>query len=463
MMERFCRRWFSAASLSGQFALAAACAFPTPASGVTPESPEVKAVIEKGLAFLETKQETRLGGHCLMGLSFLKNGRDRSHPVVLQALKACEDFAANPATTMSGTGGADNYSIGLAIIFLCEHDPVKNRGAAQRVLNHLLSKQMVNGAWSYQGTTSGDTSQTQYAALGLWMADASGLDVPEAAVERLCGWLMRTQDPRGAWGYHGIDPGNMARVEQAQVRPSLAAAGLGSVYICADLLGITDPKEEVGEDKLPPVLKEVQQKQGKKKRDGQSKAIDAEAVRKSMADGNQWFAQNFTVKTNEWNHYYLYGLERYMSFRELAEGEGEREPEWYNHVFDYLRQTQLPTGAWPTIHDTDMTATSFAVLCLSRSTRKSINLKLKALGEGVLVGGMGLPKNVSDLQERNGKVVESPLGGTVEEILSIIEDPNNPELKRLVESGQSIPLDSDVTKRSGQVTRLRSLVSAGTL
>jgi hypothetical protein len=98
---------------------------------------------------------------------------------------------------------------------------------------------------------------------------------------------------------------------------------------------------------------------------------------------------------------------------------------------------------------------------LSRSTRKSISVKLKALGDGVLLGGMGLPKNISDLQERNGKVVETPLGGSVEEILAIIEDPNNPELKRLAESGQSIPLDSDVTKRSGQVTRLRSLVSAG--
>ncbi len=461
MIERFCRTWSLAGSLSGALVVAASCGLPTPAAAVTPESAEVKAVIERGLAFLETRQETRLGGHCLMGLSFLKNGRDRSHPQIVRALKACEDFAGNPANASAIPGGSDNYSIGLAIIFLCEHDPVKNRATAQKVLDHLLSKQMAIGSWSYPGTTLGDTSQTQYAALGLWMADASGLDIPQPAVERLCGWLMRTQDPAGAWGYHGVDPGGMTRVAQSQVRPSLAAAGLGSVYICADLLGITDPKEEVGEDKLPPVLKEVQQKQGKKKRDGQAKTIDAEAVRKSMADGNQWFARNFTVKPTEWTHYYLYGLERYMSFRDLAEGEGEREPEWYNQVFDYLSQTQQPTGAWPTTNDTDMTATCFAVLCLSRSTRKSINLKLKALGEGVLVGGMGLPKNVSDLQERNGKVVESPLGGSVEEILAIIEDPNNPELKRLVESGQSIPLDSDVTKRSGQVSRLRSLVSAG--
>jgi hypothetical protein len=431
------------------------------ARAVTPESPEVKAVIDKGLKFLEGAKDERLGAQCLIGLSFLKNDRDRNHPQIVRALQSCQAFAANPTPTTGIGTDIDNYSIGLAIIFLCEHDPVKNRSAAQKVVNYLLSRQMQNGAWSYPGNSAGDTSQTQYAALGLWMADASGLDVPQSAVERLCGWLLRTQEPGGGWGYHANDPGTMTRVNQDQVRPSLVAAGLGSVYICADLLGITDPKEEVSENKVPPVLREVQQKQGKKKRDGQSKVIDAAAVRRSMADGNQWFAKNFTVRTAEWNYYYLYGLERYMSFRELAEGEGDREPEWYNQVFNFLRSDQLPSGAWKGEGDVEAVNSSFAVLCLARSTRKSINVKLKALGEGVLLGGMGLPKNVSDLQERNGKVVESPLGGSVEEILAIIEDPNNPELKRLVESGQSIPLEADVTKRSGQVTRLRSLVSAG--
>jgi len=442
-------------------ALVGLLGWPSSAAAVTPESAEVKSVIEKGLAFLERGDDSRLGGQCLIGLSFLKNGRDRSHPKIVAALKACEAFAANPGAAGANVGAVDNYSVGLAIIFLCEHDPTKNRAAAQSIVNHLLYRQMAIGAWTYPGTTLGDTSQTQYAALGLWMADANGLEVPEQSVERLCGWLLRTQDPSGGWGYHANDPGSMARVSQASVRPSLAAAGLGSVYICADLLGITDPKEELTDKAIPPVLLEVQQKGKKKRRDGASKAIDAALVRKSMADGNAWFAKNLTVKAAEWKYYYLYGLERYMSFRELAEGQAEREPDWYNQAFDFLRRSQQPTGSWTGDSEGEAVGTCFAVLCLSRSTRKSISVKLKALGDGVLLGGMGLPKNISDLQERNGKVVETPLGGSVEEILAIIEDPNNPELKRLAESGQSIPLDSDVTKRSGQVTRLRSLVSAG--
>lgn len=436
--------------------------WPTENHAATPESPEVKAVIEKGLKFLEGTTDDRLGAKCLVGMSFLKNGRDERHPQVAKAIKACLDFAANPAAQKNQFGAEeDNYSVGLAIIFLLEQDPLKNKAAAQKILNYMLSRQLSNGAWSYPGNGTGDTSQTQYAALALWMADTTNLEVPVSSIERLCGWLLRTQEPGGGWGYHANDPGTMTRVNQDNVRPSLVAAGLGSVYICADLLGITDPKEETSENKVPPVLREVQQKQGKKKRDGQSRVVDAAAVRRSMADGNVWFSKNFAVKTEEWNHYYLYGLERYMSFRELVEDKGEAEPDWYNRVFEFLRSTQAASGAWQPSGDTEVTATTFAVLCLSRSARKVIAQKLKALGEGVLLGGMGLPKNVSDLQERNGKVVETPLGGSVEEILAIIEDPNNPELKRLVESGQSIALDSDVTKRSGQVARLRSLVSAG--
>lgn len=433
-----------------------------PAFAVTPESAEVKQVIERGLKFLETSQDERLGGKCLIGLAFLKNGRDRSHVKIVEALNACKQFAQNPSPANTPAWGAtDNYSIGLAIIFLCEHDPVANRDAAQRAVNHLLSKQMPNGAWSYPNATEGDTSQTQYAALGLWMADATGLEVPQENVEKLCGWLLRTQDPAGGFGYHPPDPGNMTRQAQPDVRPSLVAAGLGSVYITADLLGITDPKEDPKNSGIPPVLKEVEQKQGKTKRQNRAaKVIDPAAVRRAMADGNAWFAKNFTVTPESWGLYYLYGLERYMSFRELAEGHAEREPDWYNRVFDHLRRTQQPSGSWQN-SDSEVVSTSFAVLCLARSTRKAINTKLKALGEGVLLGGMGLPKNISDLQERNGKVVESPLGGSVEEILAIIEDPNNPELKRLAESGQSVALDNDITKRSGQVARLRSLVAAG--
>jgi hypothetical protein len=74
---------------------------------------------------------------------------------------------------------------------------------------------------------------------------------------------------------------------------------------------------------------------------------------------------------------------------------------------------------------------------------------------------MGLPKNVADLRERDGKVVDTPLTGSVDELLDILEDPKNPDLASLADSQQVIKLDADVSKREGQIARLRAMVSAG--
>jgi hypothetical protein len=425
------------------------------ARAVTPESPEVLAVIDRGVAFLEkAASDSRLGGHCLAGLCMLKNGKPANHPKVVEALKSCQERAR-------AADSEDNYSTGLAIIFLCELDVGLHKATAEAYLRSLLKRQQAGGGWGYPMSQTGDTSQVQYATLGMWTADAAGLQVPQEAVERLCAYLMRTQDPSGGWGYQANDPGTYNRVAQSDVRPSLAAGGLGSLYICADLLDIHDRQKKNEESELPPALRPVQSKAdaAKRKRRPGTRVIDETMVRRAMADGNTWFARNFKVKTDQYQHYYLYGFERYASYRELAEGRVEREPEWYNQVFDFLRRTQGANGSWDSGQG-EAVDTSFAVLCLSRSSRKSIQ-KIKPLGEGTLLGGMGLPPTTADLQERDGKVVETPLAGSIDELLAIIEDPDNPQLSRLAAAGEVVELSGDVTKRSGQITRLRALVSAG--
>src|SRR5262245_43658872 len=190
------------------------------AGAVTPESPEVQQLVNKSLAWLEKQDDERLGGKCLIGLCFFKAGK-RTHPKVTLAQRACESGLAKAAEE-------DNYSVGLALIFLCEVDPVRNRQLAERYVAVLLSRQKPNGAWGYQGHDSGDTSQTQYPVLGLWLAANHGIDVPNPAIEKVCAYLLRTQDPSGAWGYQGQDPNSYQRIEQSDVRPSLATAGLGA-------------------------------------------------------------------------------------------------------------------------------------------------------------------------------------------------------------------------------------------
>src|SRR5688572_11547791 len=66
-----------------------ALGLPRGAAAVTPESPEVKAVIDKAFKYLETADDNRLGGKCLIGLAFLKNGGDEKHAKVDAAVQAC--------------------------------------------------------------------------------------------------------------------------------------------------------------------------------------------------------------------------------------------------------------------------------------------------------------------------------------------------------------------------------------
>jgi len=428
------------------------------ARAVTPESPEVKAVIEKGLTYIAANVDSRLGGKCLAGIAFLKNGRKADDPVIKAALEDCR-------AKLSGLTNEDNYSLGAAIIFLCELDPQQHRSLIEKYLAEVLQRQMSIGSWSYAGYATGDTSQTQYAVLGMWMAQRHGFQIPLKTVEGVTSWLMRTQDVGGGWGYQGIDPGNYQRTTQSNTTQSLSAAGLGSLYVCADLISITEgrPADKKDEAALPSVLKEVKTVDSAKAKPTRmtSQVIDSSAVRQAMLLGNQWFSKNYGKEAPDWQHYYLYAYERYRSYQELALGKAEKEPSWYNEGYDLLKKTQQPDGSWQG-QDNSQVATVFAVLYLSRSSRKAISKVVADWGgEGVLIGGMGLPTNTADLRERDGQLVQAPLSGSIDELLSIVENANNPDLGRLVDAKQELVLDADVTKRTSQLERLRALVSAG--
>ncbi len=62
--------------------------------------------------------------------------------------------------------------------------------------------------------------------------------------------------------------------------------------------------------------------------------------------GNQWLEQNYKIDPPGYTHYFLYALERCMSFREFCEQKVEREPQWYGDGAQYLIKTQNADGSW---------------------------------------------------------------------------------------------------------------------
>ena len=453
--------------LSARFALVAVVVAnmlaADPAAAFTPESPQVKKMVKKGLRYLAKASEGRLGGVCLMGMAFKKDGQDENHPVISKAIQQCRQTASRGAVAVN----EDIYSTGIAIIFLCDMDEQTGTYGSeiQTLLESLELRQKPEGGWGYPtggNAPTGDTSMTQYGVLSTWYAYRNGNDASLNSAEEVCNWLIRTQDPSGGFGYQGEDPGlgDYRRVNQASVGHALSAAGSGSVYILADLLGFTRAHVVPESTGLPDALKLVQAEKAGEAGGPLTKEVSRKLIRRAMKDADRWMARNYKIDPESWTHYYLYALERYQSFREMATG--KVSPRWYDDGVRYLGRTQKRNGSWKS-GGGDAVDTSFALLFLQRSTKKTIEKvdPLKSFGDSTLVGGRDLKGDPTKMHMQRGRIVRETQKGAADDILSILDDPDHPDLDYLVEYPSEMMLSEDPAERAKQVARLRRMAESG--
>ena len=453
-MEKLLLRGLPPTLLAIAWAVLVAAAPCRTAAGFTPESPEVSQAVAKGIKFLESDgaSDTRLGAQALVGMALLKHGADATHPKVVQAASAIRNRVNNAADPAQM--GLDIYSTGLSIIFLVTLDPSKYGAESEAMLRYLQAVQKPHGGWGYPDKQTGDTSMTQYGVLSSWEATQAGFRVPLATIEGVTVWLLKTQDPSGAFGYQGTVSSSFTPVKQTGVKHSMAAAGLGSTYICADLLGLIEPVEQKDDD-LPPALKEVKDPQQQQPERPKTR-IDPRLIREAVSRGNRWMRANYKIDPPQWTHYYLYALERYWSFRELAEGNPEEEPMWYNDGVRYLLGNQAQDGHWQS-NAGETADTAFGVLFLLRSTKKSIE-RSRDFGAGTLVGGRDIPSYTDHVRVRQGKVVAVPQLKAVEQVLAAIDDPGDPEYSRAIEAMAELPPAEARSLISKHAKKLEELV-----
>lgn len=433
--------------------------FPRTAAAHTPESPEVRAVIKKGLKYLETSKEGSLGGQCLIGLVFLKDGADEKHPKVVAALNAC-------LANTKGEVGADIYSTGIAIIFLCTLNPSKYQPEIVKLRDSLEDRQKSCGAWGYPDKQTGDTSMTQYGMLSYWEMNAVGIPVSTKSVERAADWLLRTQDPQGNWGYQGKeadDPKQSSLVNQEPKNSlGMSIAGLGCTYMAGDLLGLSEL--HAGQDNgLPPALRPLKKVAARK---GPVTNIDGKLIRAAQERGKSWFAKNYKIDPPGFTHYYLYALERGKSFQEAAAGRSIKEPTWYNEGYEFLKKTQKPNGCWDT--DEGQKAyvdvnTAFSVLFLLRSTKKAIE-RAKSYGDGALLAGRGLPTEVQEVRVRGGQVAAKRLANPTSELVDILTKPDHSMFAAVAADVDLLTArirGSKPEEKKELLNRMRTLAAAG--
>ncbi len=377
----------------------------------------MRQAVDQAIKFLESDaaDDGRLGARAVVGLALLKHGAGPEHPKVVEAVRAIQGRLGKLDPQQLEI---DIYSTGLSIIFLCELDPSKYRPEIECLLEYLRLRQKPHGGWGYADRETGDTSMVQYGVLSSWEATQAGFVVPRQAILAVTVWLLKTQDPSGGFGYQGVVSDTFRPVAQTRVGHGVTAAGLGSVYMCADLLGLV-PRPRRHDDELPPALGEVVDPEpaGRPKPD---LPFDPQLIPEVQRRGNRWMFGHFKIDPPGYTHYYLYALERYQSFREAAENRNDPEPEWYNDGVRYLLSTQAADGSWESKCGKTVD-TAFSALFLMRSMKKSIE-RARAFDGGRLRAAQGLPMLTERVDVRNGRVVAVPDVQTIEQLLPALED-----------------------------------------
>ncbi len=426
------------------------------ASAATPESKEVRQMLDRGWAYLqkyptELNAPQQLGAQSLAGLAAYKYTRrfgrgDTALPGVTQWALA---RALHDAQDASSLGRESNYSLGLGLVFLTEVAPYDHMAEISVYWDVLQKHQKQNGSWGYTGSPRGDTSQLQYAALGAWSAKMVGVDVAEDSMRNLANYILRAQDPSGAWGYQGVDPGTFTRVPQEPLRSSLSAAGLGSLYVTVDFLGMSAPgaPRQRSNRKLPPalrpVLDEVADTRGASVRAG----LEMDVVRQGIQDGNDWFVRNPSMRTEQWQFYFLYSFERCQSFREKFEGKYNDEPAWYNDGVRVLKELQGENGAWGAtilrynsspMESDPLVSTAFAMLFLLRSTQETIKKVIER--DGILRGGYDLPSDLTEVRLQGNRLVAPAITGEVADLIGMLENDTADNIESLLDSPDLLSL-----------------------
>lgn len=445
------------------------CTFQSTAYPQPPKA-EIDAAIKRGVAFLKTKKDYgRTGMNAFVAYTLLKSGESPESPYIQTCVKnilADHKNKNEEGELFYKPGGDYNYCAGVQLMVLEALSPELYYAEIRATSEFLISTQLPGGGWFYPQDTpnNGDTSISQYAILGLWAAERAGMIIPTTVWDKAARWHLATQLPTGAFSYHPGDRGGSAP------KHTMAVAGTGSMYVISMQL-YPDGKLREG-----PVNK---QGAPAKKRFGFLEKIELTEKEKGAADNNpfskptisyaalqggkskgaNWIVNNYNVRNpTGWPNYYLYGIERIAA---LADAKKLGPHDWYADGARQLLTTQLNDGSWKGVGNFHA-STCLAVIFLSKATVKTLGRRYKPepVGSGLLAGGRGLPKNLSEVQMRNGKVESKKLAGDLSELLAQLEDPANADLDSTQETLVETITLGDREKLIQQKDRVLKLIDA---
>lgn len=417
----------------------------TPAFGqkkYNPEHPEVRRMVESAMASIASPANGIDSGNLtLMALAYteaIKRYEERipkDHPLVAQALARITSEFQHPRDDARHILNEDEiYYMSLASILMCECDANQYKNQIQAIIDTLVQRQRDTGAFTYNSKPGqGDTSQSQFAGLAIWIAKYHKFNIPLDTPKNCLDWYINIMQPEGTWLY--LNPPRSGPGSQAK-KLSIHAAALSTIYLFADVLQLNPRGKKNGKaaansqwkNGLPPSVSiYVPPKDGDEgkdadwKKEGPLVSFDTASLRRAKNAGNKYLAENFAVDIPFWKYYYLYALERYAFFREKSEGSFREVPDWYDQGVDFLKTKQQGNGSFErgrNAPENENVATSFAILYLIRASELLILPPTGSLANG----GPGFAENRRYKQGRNGDVEAVDAVKGVNDVVTLLGD-----------------------------------------
>ncbi|MBD3673393.1 MAG: HEAT repeat domain-containing protein [Planctomycetaceae bacterium] len=432
---------------------------------------EIDAAIRRARSYVAANIKSGLRGEDLAVYTLVKSGTPANDPLVIRHSRVFDGYFKSGEFV---SGRDHYYTAGVVALYYDALGGEKYKQELQMIAKYVLKGQHSNGAWFYPGSPPnanvGDTSISQYALLALWTASRAGIEIPEEAWGKAADWLASTQLNNGGFVYH---PGGQDR-EAGVTRPSLVSAGGSSMALCMRMLyphGIEDEAEEARKplpaekfktyggileivDISEPLDEPVEPLE-------KEKWVSSSTLKKKYERSLGLIGGNSSMglAVPNWRMYYLYGLERFAAFA----GEkriGSRD--WYQFGAEFLLKIQEPDGSWKGEQE-DLIGTCFGILFLTKATAKTIRPPKPPepkIGSGLLAGGRGLPSDLRDVEQKDGKIMTKSTAAPVADLLSQLESSATTKL---------IPLQKEIIEQVhkgqrealvGQTERLLKLLKS---
>jgi hypothetical protein len=431
--------------------------------------PGIDAAIRRGIPHLKgaCAASPKTGESILAALALVKAGEDINSAEIQSVIAGIQERCA---AEIYKPGTHHFYAAGLELMLFEAIDPERYRGEMEKVLAYMLKGQLTSGAWFYpdqQGT--GDTSITQYAALGMWAAERAGLKVPKEAWDKMALWHLKTQVRDGGFSYH---PGEQQAESGSQ--PSLTVGGAASLMLAqlhlhggrerakAKVPRVTEREEQTGKvfGVLEPVRTDASAAVEPNANPDRGYAVKAsyDAIQKSVDRASAWATANWRLPPGPlWRMYFLYSVERMAALGDLK---AVGPHDWYAEGATWLLKEQQPDGSW-TDNGGPVIATAFSVLFLAKATSKMLGrtYDVPQLGGGLLAGGRGLPDDLGTVNVTGGNVEKRTAGGPLDELLARLETVSGAEVPEVQNAVLEAIRFGDREKLIGQRERLRRLVA----